>query len=70
MGSAELVEVCVPLTCRREGSGESSLPVPEGCLRARGSDFFARSGSGGTRETVFKLKEGRLRLDMREKFFT
>ena len=38
-------------------------------LTSKGERLFW-SGSGGARETVFKLKEERLGLDMREKFFT
>jgi len=39
-------------------------------LCSRGVQFFERVDNSGTRRNGFKLREGRLRLDVREKFFT
>jgi len=56
---------------RREDSGESleQLPVPEGPCKRAGEGLVTRTWSGRTRGHGFKLKEGRLRLDIRNKFF-
>ena len=48
----------------------SSLPVPEGGYRKAREGPFRSAGSDRTRGNVFKLEEGRLRLDIRKKFFT
>ena len=46
------------------------LPVPEGACRKGGEGLCTRVCSDRTRGNGCKLKEGRLRLDIRKKFFT
>jgi len=46
------------------------LPVPEGADRKDGEGLFTRVCSDSTRGNSCKIKEGRFRLDIREKFFT
>ena len=46
------------------------LPVPEGGLQESQRGPFTRARSDRTRGNGFKLKEGRFRLDIKEKFFT
>jgi len=46
------------------------LPVPEGACRKGGEGLCTRVWSDGTRGNGSKLKEGRFRLDTRQKFFT
>jgi len=45
------------------------LPVPGGADRKGGEGLFTRGCSDGTRGSGSKLKEGRLRLEIRKKFF-
>ena len=42
----------------------------KGAYRKAGEGLFARAWSDRTRGNIFKLKEGRFRLDIRKKFFT
>ena len=42
----------------------------KGAYRKAGEGLFIRAGRDRMRENGFKLEEGRLRLDIRKKFFT
>jgi len=42
----------------------------KGAYKKAGEGLFTRACSDRTRDNVFKLKEGRFRLDIRKKFFT
>ena len=42
----------------------------KGAYKQEGSQLFERVDNSRTRRNAFKLKEGRLRLDVRGKFFT
>jgi len=44
--------------------------VPEGAYKKAGERLFTRAWSDWTRGDDFELKEGRFRLDIRQKFFT
>jgi len=48
----------------------NGLPVPEGAYKEAGEVLFTRAGSDRTRGNGFSLKEGRVRLGIRKKFFT
>lgn len=48
---------------------QNSLPVPKGAYRKEGDQLFIRECGDSTSGGVFKLKEGRFRLDIRKKFF-
>ena len=71
---AVLLLICI---CRIRLSSHGSLPVPKGSLQTR-EDFnssqllqlFTRVDNDRRRGNGFKLKEGRLQLDIRGKFFT
>ena len=41
----------------------------KGPYKKAGKGLFMRACSGRTRGNVFKMKEGRIRLDIRKKFF-
>lgn len=47
-----------------------SVSLDEEVLKQDGERLFTRSSSDRTRKNRFKLKEGRLRLDIWKKFFT
>jgi len=47
-----------------------SLSVPEGAYKKSGEGLFTRTCGYRTRGNGFKLKEGRFRLDTRNKYFT
>ena len=51
------------------GRPYSSLSVPEGAYKKAGEELFTRVCSYRTRGNSFKLKDGRFRLEMRQKFF-
>jgi len=51
------------------GSPHCRLPVLEGANKQQGL-IFTLSDSDRTRGKGFKLKEGKIRLDVRKKFFT
>ena len=53
---------------RREGCGVTSLQPSRTC-KQEGSQLFERVDNSRTRGNGLKLKEGRLRLDVRGKFF-
>lgn len=52
-------------TARRE----RCFPVPKGTYRTAGKGLYTRECSGRARSHSFKLRESRLRLDIRNKFF-
>jgi len=52
------------------GRPYSSFPVPEGAYKKAGEGLFTRGCSDRTTGDGCKLKEGRLRLDIRKQFFT
>ena len=51
------------------GGTYSGLPVPEGAYRKAEERLFIRACSDRTRGKGCKLEEGRVRLDVRDKFF-
>jgi len=44
--------------------------VPEGAYRKDGKNIFSRACCDRTTSNGFKIREGRLRLDIRKTFFT
>ena len=55
---------------RLQGDPIAVLQYLEGAYKQEGSQLFERADNSRTRGNAFKLKEGRLRLDVRGKFFT
>jgi len=53
---------------RLQGDLNSSLPVPEGAYKKAGEGLFIRASTDRTRSNGFKLKVGRLQLDIRNSF--
>ena len=51
------------------GRPQSNLPVPEGAYKKAREGLSTRVYRDRTRGDVFKLKEGRFRLDIRKKLF-
>jgi len=67
---AERAGLVLPGEVKTPGRPHCSLLVPEGSLSTEGDQLFAQSDSDGTRGNGFNLKEGKIRLAVREKFFT
>jgi len=55
---------------RLRGDLMAAFQYLKGAYRKAGEGLFARAWSDRTRGNIFKLKEGRFRLDIRKKFFT
>jgi len=55
---------------RLRGDLTAALQYPKGACRKDGENIFSRACCDRTRSNGFKLREGRSRLDIREKFFT
>ena len=55
---------------RLQGDLTAAFQYLKGACRKSGEGLFPRACSDGTRGNGFKLKEGRLRLDIRKKFLT
>ena len=69
--SAERVGAVQPGEEKAAGRPYSSLPVPErGPYRKDGENIFSRACCDRTRSNGFKLREGRLRLDISKKLCT
>jgi len=55
---------------RLRGDLIAAFQYLKGAYKQEGSQLFERADNSRTRGNAFKLKEGRLRLDVRGKFFT
>ena len=55
---------------RLQGDLRAAFQYLKGAYRKAGEGLFIRAGSNRTRGNVFKLEEGRFRLDNGKKFFT
>jgi len=55
---------------RLQGDLIAAFQCLKGACKKAGEGLFARTCSYRTRGNAFKLKEGKFRLDIREKFFT
>jgi len=67
-GQAERAGAVQPVEEKALGSPENGLSVSKGESVRKGR-IFSRVCCERIREIVFKLKEGRFRLDLRKKFF-
>ena len=67
-GEAERVGAVQPGDEKAAGRPYSSLPVPEGACRKDGDYVFSKACCNRIRCNDFRLREGRLRLDIRKKF--
>ncbi|GAB0181509.1 hypothetical protein GRJ2_000616200 [Grus japonensis] len=55
---------------RLQGDLIAAFQYLKGLIKKDGNKLFSRACCDRTRDNVFKLKEGRFRLDIRKKFFT
>ena len=55
---------------RLQGDLIAAFQYPKGAYKKAGEGLFTRACSDRTRGNGFKLKEGRVRSDVRKKFFT
>ena len=55
---------------RLQGDLIAAFRYLKGAFKQEGSQLFERVGNSRTRGNGFNLKEGRFRLDIRERFFT
>jgi len=55
---------------RLQGDSVAAFQYLEGAYRKDGDNLFSKACCDRTRSSGFKLREGRFRSDIREKFFT